>query len=198
MPNWGKSKIRRQLILELFNQRLSLTEICEKLNITFRSLTRDLRIMNIDYEKSRTKKNGLYFSDTERQCSKCLIIKSKNNFFKDNHSPSGFRSDCDTCNTQKSIEYIQNHPEERQSYRRDYHIKNKEKLKKYKQDNKDKINKQKKSRYTNNPDFRQKTIESAKIYRRNPENKEKIRATARRSIKKYRENNPSHKIPLKI
>ena len=110
----------------------------------------------------------------EKECIKCYMLLSINNFHKDNNSKDGYRATCKNCRNKTYT-----------GYNKDYYNLNKKRLKQniynYRKNNYDKHVKSNKTYYENNTDKikeyyklnKENILTKVKIYRKN--NKERIR-----------------------
>lgn len=64
----------------------------------------------------------------EKKCSMCNIIKPLERFYHDNRATDKHRSECKLCTDKKDREYYKKNKERKLKSCRDYHIKNREKM----------------------------------------------------------------------
>lgn len=115
-----------------------------------------------------------------RVCSKCKEEKELNEFTKDASSKDGIRCSCKKCNALYKKLYVQNNTEKIKAYKENNKDKYKEYSKKYRNNNKNKIQDYQKEYRENN---KENTKERSKKYFL--ENREKIYNYRLKNIKKY-------------
>ena len=74
----------------------------------------------------------------EKQCNKCFSVKSLNNFYKDYSKKDGLKNICDEC-SKTAVKNWQKHSEKYKTTSKEYYKNNKDKILKWKQDNKGKV-----------------------------------------------------------
>ena len=139
-----------------------------------------------------------------KNCSKCLINKSFDDFYTLSNSKDGHSSVCKECKKRISKENYEKNPEKKLEYQRKYQEVNAEKVseyyKQYYEKNYDEILEYSKNYYHNNKEqasqrskeWREKNKERLQQYRE--ENKEHINQLSAFSRKKRRENDVSFRL----
>ena len=116
----------------------------------------------------------------EKKCGKCKEVKTIEAFNKDRTAKDGLQNNCNTCIKKYRQENKEKIKERSKEYYQENKEKIKEKIKKYYQENKEKIKERKKEYYQEN---KERSKERSKEYRQ--ENKEKIKERS----KEYRQEN---------
>lgn len=127
-----------------------------------------------------------------KQCTKCKVEKVEihENFPRCKSFNSGFNSMCRSCIKEKQIEYRQRpenkkkHREKMAQWRKENPEEAKEVNKKSRDKHKDRINKARRERYNNDPEFRAKKIESDRKY--NESGKRRLQRTKPDQMEKSR------------
>lgn len=89
----------------------------------------------------------------DKQCKKCLVVKSLEEFHKDKTKIHGVKNSCKECSTKAVKAWQQNSDKYRETYK-EYYKNNKEKIYKWKKDNKGKV-RASKTAYRLNKELRQ-------------------------------------------
>ena len=69
-----------------------------------------------------------------KKCTKCLLIKNFEEFYKDKKSRDGRRSSCKNCQDASNKDYLAKKSYDIKSYQKEYYQKNSDKLKAYRRD----------------------------------------------------------------
>ena len=124
-----------------------------------------------------------------KQCSKCLIDKPFEEFYKNKRSKDGHRSNCIQC----GVEYKKSNSDKIKEQIKQYNKKRSEEKKIWSKSNIEKVNESRKKWNQNNKEIRQ---EYLKIYNREyyEKNKEKRLEYSKEKQKFYRETKPLYKL----
>lgn len=71
--------------------------------------------------------NEVKTASGEKKCTKCGTVKPLEQFYKSIHKNDGLDSWCKKCKVEDNRAYVQRNIEEKRKYRKQYHIKNREK-----------------------------------------------------------------------
>jgi hypothetical protein len=123
-----------------------------------------------------------------KKCRVCQIEKPLDEFYADARAVDKHRSDCATCNCKSRIQWQKNNRDAVREKNREWHKKNKEHVLEWKKNYAPRKREMANKRYHENPETRQRIIESVKLYRRDPKNRPVIIATRRRLTAEYRKN----------
>jgi len=176
--------------------KLGPRPILDKYKIDRKKLSIILRGIDPDYttKKKTTRKCHLFQSETHAECSKCHSVKEYNQFYKQKNSKNGHSPACKECNNKRVLIWQNNNKEKIRISKRLWRENNPERANALYEKHKEKGMAADKAKYHNDPVYRQKRINAKREYRNDPNNKEKIRISKKKSVKKARENNPILKV----
>lgn len=133
----------------------------------------------------KNKRSGLKLANGNRICSVCREEKPLEDFSK---SESGTRADCKICDAIRSRTYQNKNRESTRARHRRWYRDNPEKVKRQRKLYRPRGRQLQRDKYHSDPKYRQRILESARIYRSNPAHKQIIRDTKKRLTKEYHKN----------
>ncbi len=91
----------------------------------------------------------------EKVCARCKVKQDINNFHKANREPCGHVSNCKKCRQEILRKFHEKHPGVKREYSRKWRENNRDKIHKHYRANAEKIRKQARERWLNNPKVRE-------------------------------------------